>query len=711
MPPKTKTVESALPAVPAPANGSLGPIHLGNPDIFFDRELSWLDFNTRVLEEARDLENPLLERLKFLCITESNLDEFYMVRVAGLRNMLQEGNDEKSLNGQRASEILGEISKKVGDFVVEQYRILSLTLDQLKENGIHLIQNPKELNKSEIEYIRQYYTEDVSPILTPLAIDPAHPFPHILNRSLNLAIILSTDDEKTGMKKDLFAVVQVPSVLPRFLQLPSEGKQRRFFPLEEIIKLHVDDLFYGMAVKEIYPFRIIRDADISIDEEASVKDLLITMKKEIRNRIWGDAVRMDIYEGTSPFVKSTLKDLLELQDHEIFPVPSLLNLNDTMFFYGLEHTSKFKYPFFQQKLTLKYDSPEKIFEAIKKKDRLLHHPYQSFAPIEDLLQNASEDPKVLGIKMTLYRTSGDSPIIQYLGQAAENGKQVTVLVELKARFDEERNIKWAQKLEERGVHVVYGVVGLKIHCKMLLIVRKEEEHLMRYVHLGTGNYNSTTSKYYTDLSFFTVNKEIAEDVSTIFNTITSYAKMPRLHKLAASPHNLKSVFLGLIENETENAKAGKPARIIFKMNSLVDPHLILAMYNASQAGVKVELIIRGICCLKPGLPGISENITVQSIVGRFLEHTRIYFFESGGEESIFLASADCMPRNFERRIEVLFPILDAKNKDRIKKILDVQLRDNVKARFLHPNGQYMKKVRTPDDKAVDSQIERMNFAE
>lgn len=702
--PETQTLGSG-------GNGNKGPIHIGNSDIFFDRELSWVDFNKRVLEEANDPENPLLERLKFLCITESNLDEFYMVRVAGLRNILAEGNDEKSLNGQRASEILTDLSNKVRSFVNVQYETLNQTLEQMKENGIHLILNPDELNKNEIEDIKHYYKEDVSPILTPLSIDPSHPFPHILNKSLNLAIVLTTDDEKTGLKKDLFAVVQVPSVLPRFLQLKGEGKTRRFFPLEEIIKLHVDDLFYGMTVKEVYPFRILRDADISIDEEASVKDLLITMKKEIRNRIWGDAVRMDIYEGTSSFVRNTLKELMELQDHEIFDVSSILNISDTMYFYGLEHTSKFKYTFFQQKTTLKFESPEKIFDAIKKKDRLLHHPYQSFGAIEDLLRISSEDPKVLGIKMTLYRTSGDSPIIQYLGQAAENGKQVTVLVELKARFDEERNIKWAQKLEERGVHVVYGVVGLKIHSKMLLIVRREEEHLVRYVHLGTGNYNSTTSKYYTDLSFFTVNKDITEDVSTIFNTITSYAKMPFLNKLAASPHNLKTVFLALIEKETENAKAGKPARIIFKMNSLVDPHIILAMYNASRAGVIIELIIRGICCLKPGLPGISENITVISIVGRFLEHTRIYYFLSGGEESIFLASADCMPRNFERRIEVLFPILDAKNKDRIKKILDVQIRDNVKARLLSSDGIYRKRERVEGEKPVDSQIERMNFTE
>lgn len=707
---KTKTTAEPIETNQG-GNGTKGPIHIGNPDIFFDRELSWIDFNKRVLEEANDPENPLLERLKFLCITESNLDEFYMVRVAGVKNMLEEGNDEKSLNGQRASEILTELSKKVQAFVKVQYNTLSVTMDQMRENGIELVLDPKELRANEIEDIVRYYKEDVSPILTPLSIDPSHPFPHILNKSLNLAIVLTADDEKTGLKKDLFAVVQVPSVLPRFFQLKGEGKVRRFFPLEEIIKLHVSDLFYGMTIKEVYPFRIVRDADISIDQEASVKDLLITMKKEIRNRIWGEAVRMDIDQDTSPFVRNTLKELLELQDQEIFEVSSLLNISDTMFFYGLEHTSKFKYPFFQQKTTLKFESPEKIFEAIKKKDRLLHHPYQSFGAIEDLLRISSEDPKVLGIKMTLYRTSGDSPIIQYLGQAAENGKQVTVLVELKARFDEERNIKWAQKLEERGVHVVYGVAGLKIHCKMLLIVRREEEHLVRYVHLGTGNYNSTTSKYYTDLSFFTVNKDITEDVSTIFNTITSYAKMPILHKLAASPHNLKSVFLELIEKETENAKAGKPARIIFKMNSLVDPHIILAMYNASRAGVIIELIIRGICCLKPGLPGISENITVISIVGRFLEHTRIYYFLAGGEESTFLASADCMPRNFERRIEVLFPILDTKNKDRIKKILDVQIRDNVKARLLSPDGVYRKRHRVEGEKPVDSQIERMNFAE
>jgi polyphosphate kinase len=682
-------------------------IDKANSDIFFDRELSWLDFNFRVMEEAQNETNPVLERLKFLCITESNLDEFFMVRVAGLLNVQNSGIEERSLNGQSTTEIITSLSKKVSNFVFAQYKTLNDLIRLLKSEKINIIQNPDELTKEEISLIRDYYKKDVSSILTPLAIDTSHPFPHILNRTLNLAIILHSDDDKS--KRDLLAIVQVPSVLPRFLKLPSKGDEKRFFPLEEIIKLHLSDLFYGMVVREIHPFRIIRDADIAINEEESASDLISVMKTELKNRMWGDAIRLDVMKGSGK-IRELLKDLLEIEEFQLYEVDGLLNLGDLMYFYGVEKksTSHLKFTFPSPKPGFYGKSIDSIFMNIRKGDKLLHHPFESFNSIEDMLKKASADAKVLAIKMTLYRTSGDSPIIQYLSEAAENGKQVTVLVELKARFDEERNIRWAKKLEDSGVHVVYGVVGLKIHCKMLLIVRKEDAILNRYVHLGTGNYNSTTAKFYTDLSLFTNNQEITEDVALLFNVITSNAKMPELNRIFAAPIYLKENFLRLIHEEKENALAGKPSGIIFKMNSLVDPDVIIALYEASQAGVQIDLIIRGICCLKPGVPGVSENIRVRSIIGRYLEHSRIYYFKSNKEHKYYLASADCMPRNFLRRIEVMFPILEDKNKDRIRKILKLQLEDNSSARVLQSDGSYIRLYPPIGSDPVNAQVDMVN---
>lgn len=684
-------------------------IDVSNPQIFFDRELSWVDFNYRVLEEAQSPSNPLLERMKFLCITETNLDEFFMVRVAGLINVKKSGAEERSLNGRSTSEILLELSQKVNDFTRLQYNALNEIIVELKKEKINIIQNPDELNQEEIKIVKDYYKKEVSSILTPLAIDPSHPFPHILNRTLNLAILLTSDDDKS--KKELFAVVQVPSVLPRFLQLPSQGEERRFFPLEEIIKLHLGDLFYGMKVKEIHPFRIIRDADIDINEDDTTIDLISMMKNELKNRIWGDAIRLDMMEGAGR-IREMLSGLLEIEEYQIFDMNGFLNLNDMMYFYSLDKTStshlKFTFPHPKDSLSAG-KNPINIFETIRKGDRLLHHPYESFKSIEDMLKKASSDSKVFAIKMTLYRTSGDSPIIQYLSEAAENGKQVTVLVELKARFDEERNIKWAKKLEDSGVHVVYGLVGLKIHCKMLLVIRKEDDSLTRYVHLGTGNYNSTTARFYTDMSLFTCDPDITEDVALLFNVITSNAKMPKMNKIYAAPIYLKEHFIKLIQNETEIAKKGKKAEIIFKMNSLVDPDVIIALYQASQAGVKINLIIRGICCLKPGISGISENIHVCSIIGRYLEHSRIYYFKNDGDPLYYLASADCMPRNFLRRIEVMFPVLEKKNREKIHKILNLQLEDNTASRVLQEDGTYVRLEPKKGAKRVESQIDMVKI--
>jgi polyphosphate kinase len=673
-----------------------------NYEIFFDRELSWINFNLRVLEEARNENNPVLERLKFLCISESNLDEFYMVRVAGVRERITSGFEEKGLTGLTSAEILKEISLKVAGFLKIQYDALSsIILPDLEKNNFHIIQNTIELKKDDIAYLKIYYKEEVSDILTPLAIDTSHPFPHILNKSLNLAITLMEKDDKTG--RDLFAMVQVPSVLPRFIELPRDGVKRRFFPLERIIELHLSDLFYGMQVKEIHAFRITRDSDISIRED-NAGDLLSTVKKELKNRTWGDAVRLDLSSNTPSIVRSILKEALALQDYEIMEVNNIINLTDLMYFYNLSDAPHLKFPVIIPKNIMSEHDLDRVFSIIRKGDLLFHHPFDTFQAVEDLLKFASLDPKVLAIKMTLYRTSGDSPIIQYLKQAAENGKQVTVLVELKARFDEERNIMWAQRLEDSGVHVVYGVVGMKVHCKMLLIVRRETDKLRRYVHLSTGNYNSATAKFYTDLSLFTKNEDITDEVSSLFNVMTSFAKMPKFKTLSVAPLYLRDDVITFILREAENAKKGEKGYIFMKMNSLVDPDVVLALYEASCAGVKVDLVIRGICCLRPGIQGLSENISVRSIVGRYLEHSRIYMYYNKGHNNLYLASADCMPRNFYKRIEVMFPITDSNNKKRIFKIIDLILKDNVKARILGNDGIYTR-AEISSDMPIDSQIE------
>ena len=673
-----------------------------NYEIFFDRELSWINFNLRVLEEARNENNPVLERLKFLCISESNLDEFYMVRVAGVRERVTSGFEEKGLTGLTSAEILKEISTKAADFLKIQYDTLSsIILPDLEKNNFHIIQNTIELKKDDIAFLKIYYKEEVSDILTPLAIDTSHPFPHILNKSLNLAITLMEKDDKTG--RDLFAMVQVPSVLPRFIELPRDGLKRRFFPLERIIELHLSDLFYGMQVKEIHAFKITRDSDISIRED-NAGDLLSTVKKELKNRTWGDAVRLDLSSNTPIIVRSILKEALALQDYEIMEVNNIINLTDLMYFYNLSDAPHLKFPVIIPKNIMSEHDLDRVFSIIRKGDLLFHHPFDTFQAVEDLLKFASLDPKVLAIKMTLYRTSGDSPIIQYLKQAAENGKQVTVLVELKARFDEERNIMWAQRLEDSGVHVVYGVVGMKVHCKMLLIVRRETDKLRRYVHLSTGNYNSATAKFYTDLSLFTKNEDITDEVSSLFNVMTSFAKMPKFKTLSVAPLYLRDDVITFILRESEIAKKGEKGYIFMKMNSLVDPDVVLALYEASCAGVKVDLVIRGICCLRPGVKGLSENITVRSIVGRYLEHSRIYMYYNRGHNNLYLASADCMPRNFYKRIEVMFPITDTNNKKRIFKIIELILKDNIKARLLGTDGIYTKVV-PGSDLPIDSQIE------
>ena len=675
-------------------------IDIQNPDIFFERELSWLDFNQRVLEEAEDSNNPLLNRLQFLCITETNMDEFYMVRIAGHKNVLKKDNNTRMLNGHSRSELLQEISAKVRIMVDRQYSLLEdQLLPALNENGIFILKNPSSLDKEELEFVNEYYYSSVGPILTPLAIDISHPFPHILNKTLNLAISLSSTE--SGQSQNLFAIVQVPSALPRFIKLPSGD---RYMLLEEIIKMHLSELFFGMKVSNAIPFRIIRDADISIDKmEESMGDLLTSVKNELKNRIWGDAVRLDIQQCPDDFIKTMMQEMLELEEQDIMEVPNIINLNDLNYFFNLDKRTSLKFPNIKPETKISFNNAQELFQMIRKKDVLLHHPFEPFQIIEDALIHASKDPKVLAIKMTLYRSGRESSIIQSLETAAENGKQVTVLVELTARFDEERNVRWAKHLEDAGVHVVYGIVGLKIHSKMMLIIRKEQDGLRRYVHLGTGNYNALTARHYTDLSLLTSNKNITDDVAVLFNAITSFVRMPELKEISSAPYFLKSKFISLIRQEVANEKEGKSSGMTLKMNSLSDPDIIIELYKASKAGVKIDLIVRGICCLKPGIKGLSENINVISVIGRLLEHSRIYIFNNNNDPQIFLASADCMPRNFMRRIEVMFPVLNPKNKERILKIVKIILKDNTNARKLHSDGSYQKVEKK--GKEINSQLE------
>lgn len=668
---------------------------------FISREISWLRFNDRVHEEAADERNPLLERLRFLLICESNLDEFFMVRVAGLKQKLVNEIQEITPDGFNPAQSLSEIARELQNFYRQTYNTLNNSiLPEINRKGIYICKR-EELSKADTEALKKLFQNEIFPILTPLAIDPGHPFPRLMNRSLNLAVMLQREEGKKS--SDFFAVVQVPSLLPRLYLLPSStAGKRKYIWLEEIIELFLDQLFAGFTVNETYPFKVTRDSDLIIEEDEA-DNLLLTIQLELRRREKGSAVRLEVREGTPDILKDRLKEALDLTDADVYYCQGPLPLSGYKQLLDDPLLAAEVFKPFTSITPVDYDHPTQIFGMIRKNDLFTHHPFDSFSIVEDFLNAAADDPKVLGIKMTLYRTGKKSRILDALIRAARNGKQVTALVELKARFDEETNIQWAKRLEEEGIHVVYGLMGFKTHCKMALVVRKENEKILRYVHLSSGNYNSITSRIYTDTGLFTNDEGIAEDIAHLFNSITGYSKLPAMNKIFTSPGKLKKQIIRSIRSERDNAQAGKKSRIICKMNSLVDKDVITELYQASQAGVPIDLIIRGICCLRPGLPGVSENIKVRSIVGRLLEHSRIFFFENNGKSNIYISSADFMPRNFNRRIEIMFPIENERIREKITRdILPLYLNDNRNARELQSDGYY-KRVVCADDKEISAQ--------
>ena len=659
------------------------------PEYYENRELSWLKFNHRVLNEARDKNIPLLERLKFVSITSSNLDEFFMVRVASLKDMVHAGYKKKDIAGMTPKEQLEAINKDTKALVDMQYSTFNRSLVPLLHNhGIDIIDAYENLTEEQEEYVDRYFKETVYPVLTPMAVDASRPFPLIRNKTLNIAALLNKKEHKKGEME--FATVQVPSVLSRIVQIPSteEGKMT-FILLEQVIERNIQRLFLNYHVVCACPYRIMRNADLSIEEDEA-EDLLQEIQKQLRKRQWGEVIRLEVEDKIDKRLLGILEEELHIAQEDIFRINGPLDLTFLMKMYGIECEEELRYPAYKPQPVPQITPGEDIFAAIRKEDILLHHPYQTFDPVVDFIRQASMDPDVLAIKQTLYRVSGNSPIIASLAQAAENGKQVSVLVELKARFDEENNIVWAQKLEKAGCHVIYGLVGLKTHSKIALVVRREEDGIRRYVHLGTGNYNDSTAKLYTDIGMFTCSESIGEDATAVFNMLSGYSEPLSWNKLVLAPIWLRERFLKLIKREMKHAQAGKDAFIKAKMNSLCDREIIAALYEASAAGVKIELVVRGICCLKVGIPQISENITVRSIVGNFLEHSRIFYFENGGKYENYCGSADWMPRNLERRVEILFPIDRPQLKEKLLHILHCQLKDNVKASILQEDGTYTK---------------------
>ena len=668
---------------------------LFDSSLYINRELSWLEFNERVLEEAFDKTNPILERFNFLAITASNMDEFFMVRVAGLMEQVYAGRTRRDIAGLTPMEQLRRISDRVHEMVTRQYSCLSRSLiPQLKADKI-VFKNYEELNSPQKDFVKQYFNTILFPVLTPMAIDSSRPFPLVANKSLNLIVELAGAEEK-------YAVVQVPSVVSRLVELNNtQDGQREFIFLEDIIKHFIDKLFEGCKVVSVHAFRITRNSDLEIDEEES-HDLLVEIEESIKRRKWGDPVRLEVEKDISESSFDFLERQLEINPEDIYRINGTIDL--TIYFAvagikGCDHLRNQPMP----PSPVKAFRDRDMFEVIREKDVLVHHPYESFDCVVNFVKLAAADPYVLAIKQTLYRVSGNSPIIAALIQAAENGKQVTVLLELKARFDEENNINWARKLENAGCHVVYGLVGLKTHCKLCMVVRKEEDGIHRYLHLGTGNYNDKTAKLYTDMGMFTAKESYGADVSKLFNVLTGYSKSTNYMKIAAAPTGLREMFMDNIANEMKNAREGKPAYIKAKMNSLVDDGIIRALYEAAMAGVKIDLVVRGICCLRPGVPGISENIRVTSIVGRFLEHSRIYYFENGGDSKVYLASADWMQRNLDRRVEVAFIVEDEDIKKEVCEIMDITLADNVKARVMQSDGTY-KRVDRRGKEPIHSQM-------
>lgn len=658
------------------------------PEYYTNRECSWLAFNSRVLSEARDKSLPLLERLKFLSITASNLDEFFMIRVASLKDMVHAKYTKKDIAGMTPQEQLAVIGEKAHELVASQYSTYNRSLLPLmKQSGIEVVTEHEKMTKKQKEYADQYFHDNVYPVLTPMAMDPSRPFPLVRNKSLNIGALISKKGEKG---KAEFATVQVPSVLPRIVRLPDTDEGHKcVILLEQLIERNIHALFLNYNVVAACPYRIMRNADLSYDEDEAA-DLLKEIEKQLKKRQWGEVIRLEIEEKMDPKLLKILKAEFAVKDEDIYKINGPLDLTFLMKLYGLEGMDEYRYPSYKPQPVPGLQDGEDIFTQIRKRDILLHHPYMTFEPVVQFVKQAAADPDVLAIKQTLYRVSGNSPIVAALAQAAENGKQVSVLVELKARFDEENNIIWAKMLEKAGCHVIYGLLGLKTHSKITLVVRREEDGIRRYVHLGTGNYNDSTAKLYTDCGILTCSEQIGEDATAVFNMLSGYSEPKHWNRLVLAPIWMRSRFMNLIERETQHAKAGEPARIVAKMNSLCDKEIIAALYEASAAGVQIDLIIRGICCLKTGIGRISENIRVRSIVGNFLEHARIFYFQNGGDEEFYMASADWMPRNLDKRVEILFPVESQELREQVRHILQIQLEDNVKAHVLQPDGTYEK---------------------
>lgn len=669
---------------------------LDKPGNFNNRELSWLKFNLRVLKEAGVKDKPLFERLKFVSIASSNLDEFFMVRVAGLKDQLVGHTWLEDISGLTVSEQLEQIAHGAHTLVKLKYRYLFAILKELREENIYF-DRVSALNETGRRWVEEYFQDTIYPVLTPMAVDAGHPFPFLGNRTLNLAVELL---RKKGEKAT--AVVQVPSVLPRLVEVQTGQKKRAFVFLEDIIMEYISQLFQGCDIGEILPFRITRNSDLSFAEEEA-EDLMLEVERSLRRRKWGDAVRLEIVRSANSRIRHFLQDCLELENQDVYEINGPLDPTCFMKFSNLPGYDHLRFAPFKPQTPAELLDAEDIWQRIRTEDVLLHHPFESFDSVVGFVANAATDPQVLAIKQTLYRVSGNSPIVAALARAAENGKQVTVLVELKARFDEENNILWAKQLEEAGCHVIYGLLGLKTHAKTTLVVRRESDGIRRYVHLSTGNYNDSTAKQYTDIGLLTANEAFGRDASAFFNVLSGYSDPPVWNKFVVAPMGLREKIYELIEQEMRHAKAGRRGHIVAKMNSLIDKEVILKLYEASCAGVEIELIVRGICGLRPGVPGVSENITVRSIVGRLLEHSRIFYFANGGNELVFLSSADWMPRNLNERVELLFPVDNERYKERIKGILTLYLEDSVKAHVMQSNGIYRRAQPKPD--AVSSQAE------
>jgi polyphosphate kinase len=680
-----------------------------DPALYINRELSLLEFNHRVLEQAKDTTNPLLERLRFLCISSTNLDEFFEIRVAGLMQKAEVGAIQVGADQMQPTEVLAAIGERAHELVDEQYRVLNdILIPQLADEGIRFVRRSEWTDDQE-RWLRNYFENELLPVISPMGLDPAHPFPRILNKSLNFIVSLRGKDAfgRSGGT----AIVQAPRALPRVIQLPpgEEGNGcHDFVFLTSVIHTFVEQLFPGMRVRGCYQFRVTRNSDLFVDEE-EVDDLLLALEGELASRRYGDGVRLEIADNCPDDMADFLLRKFELSRDSLYQVNGPVNLNRLLAVYDLVDRGDLKYPAFQQAVPTAMHPNASIFDTIARRDVLLHHPFDSFTPVIDFLRQAAADPKVLAVKQTLYRTGPDSPVVDQLVAAAKAGKEVTVVVELRARFDEQENITLANRLQEAGAHVVYGIVGYKTHAKMILIVRREKRGLRNYIHLGTGNYHTKTARAYTDYGLLSASRALGQDVHNMFLQLTSLGRVPEMNRLLHAPFTLQSGLLDRIAAERDRARAGEPARIIAKLNSLVEPKIIAALYEAAAAGVSIDLIVRGMCCLRPGVEGVSENIRVRSIVGRFLEHTRVYYFENGGQPQVWLSSADWMERNFFRRVETCFPIENRRIRERLVRELESYLADNTQAWLLGPDGRYERAV--PGDNEEPYGVQQALLAE